>query len=526
MERDFLIKKKFNVSLKVIINTGIAVIAILLFGLCVAFIGAVWKQLNLYETAVYTDMLELQVQIVENEYEKLQEDIINIIASNADFAALRRLPPGSDYNFKKIQLNNRLHEYLNSYSFVNGLLIIDEKNSCVNIQYDTDTSYLEMTEIRDYFSDTSSEALQEKIPDSYFLACINDNWYYFYIMRLEQISIGGWCNLERLFPFVNDGGYPFTGVSFSLGERVYQRTEEEISRIKVDAVGYTTGITYSLFLSEKELHTAIFHIIEVDILILGLILLVVMGILFYIYNNFNEILEQVCRLKMQVYEEKIAKQKVYTSYLAMQMNPHFYVNSLNLIHSLAEIRNYRLIEKMTSCLSGYLNYMFRRDENRATIGEELMHVKNYLDIQKIRYAEEIDFTVMMDEALSDAKIPILLLHTFIENSIKYSEREVEKLRIRLSIRKAEEGLLLITITDNGVGFEEEMLVKLEEKEKIVKSDGEHIGIRNLRERAEVFFDHKFDLWFSNIQGQGAQVEMQFPYLKRAGEEEKDGDINC
>lgn len=555
--------KKSDISLKKIIYWGMIGIIILLFGFCVFFMRTVWAYLNSHETSVYTDMLNLQVQMIESEIEKMQNDIVNFAVTDANFLYIRNSDPDEDREFQRLQVNSHLREYLNTYSYVNGLFIIDERNQKITLQYDNDSNYTDMQEVRRYLEDHGEADRAKKGAERGFLAYTGETCRYFYMLPIGDMAVGEWCDLGKWFPFISaDEENPFQGIKYALKEESFQKRDVEEDCLEAEITGKTTGISYILYLSRREISSTVFRLMGWDVLASVLIFAVVVGILLWVsrsvirpvsyiekeleiigkggldhriektgdlkefqalYSQFNEMLDQVGSLKIQVYEEQMAKREIYTAYLRMQMNPHFYVNSLNVIHSLAEIKNYILIEKMTSCLSDYLNYMFRKEEDHASVAEELRHAANFVEIQKIRYAENFVYSVEADEKLKNAKVPILLVHTFVENSIKYSRTDVEDLEIHIRITETEDGKICAECTDNGTGFEEAVLEEINSRRKIVKADGEHIGIQNLRERADIFYDGCFSMECRNRPEGGACVRMRFPCFMDAGFTDTEGE---
>lgn len=99
-----------------------------------------------------------------------------------------------------------------------------------------------------------------------------------------------------------------------------------------------------------------------------------------INRNFNTMAGEIHNLKIDVYEKEIERQKNELEYLHYQIKPHFILNVINTINSMAQIRETGLIQKMTQYLSGYVRYTFRKDHSMPTIREELENVKNYLNM--------------------------------------------------------------------------------------------------------------------------------------------------
>ena len=76
-------------------------------------------------------------------------------------------------------------------------------------------------------------------------------------------------------------------------------------------------------------------------------------------STFNEMIGEIKTLKIKNYETQLQSQKVYLQYLQLQINPHFYLNALNIVYSLAEIGDFKTIQKMILALVKYLRIIFR-----------------------------------------------------------------------------------------------------------------------------------------------------------------------
>lgn len=544
-------KNKRQYSLKIIIAWGMALIAILLFGLCMCFAVSTWRRLAEHEKTIYTESLELQVSIAENEFQRLQNDLLSITVTETPYILLKEIESGSPYNFQRLQLAAALRQMLEGYSYINGLFLFDTDQQKDLIQYDSTEDYDSADLVRQALI-REIEANQGEIPkQKNTLMEISGSWYYLYQMSDEDMILGGWCDLTSILEFMKSI-QPVCGYEMSLDGTALRSKMSEKDVFDVYTTGKISGAEYRIFFSRSALHQLVFQTMSGDVVIavigITLMLTVLLGIRRMVlnpvkymeknvwkisegnlkvrlsnrnhpreyqmlYHSFNQMLDQIEKLKIRVYEEQMEKQKTQMAYLAMQTNPHFYVNSLNVIHNLAEMKNYPLIERMTQCLSGYFNYMFRTDMDTVALGDELRNLSNYLDIQKIRYAEKIEVKMDVQPECLDARSPILLVHTFAENSMKYSGIDLGSLVMSLTIYKETDGDHIRMIwEDNGVGFSDDMLEKLNRREKIVKPDGEHIGISNLLKRAEIFYSGDFAALFGNRKRGGAWIQLEIPYI--------------
>ena len=151
-------------------------------------------------------------------------------------------------------------------------------------------------------------------------------------------------------------------------------------------------------------------------------------------EQFNEMSSELYRLKVQIYEEQLRKADTELQYLNLQIKPHFFLNSLNIIYNLALTQNYHEILEMARCLMDYFRYTFRSSDSLVCIREELKHVKNYLHIQELRYDSNFDTVIEADETALDGKIPVLFLQTFVENTIKHAYSKMQNMSISITIQ--------------------------------------------------------------------------------------------
>ncbi|MDO4453464.1 MAG: histidine kinase [Eubacteriales bacterium] len=231
-------------------------------------------------------------------------------------------------------------------------------------------------------------------------------------------------------------------------------------------------------------------------------------------EQFNEMSSELYRLKVQIYEEQLCKADTELQYLNLQIKPHFFLNSLNIIYNLALTQNYREILEMSRCLMDYFRYTFRSSDSLVCISEELKHVKNYLHIQELRYDSNFDTVIEADEKALDGKIPVLFLQTFVENTIKHAYSKIQNMRISITIQRVvlDKNFLKIEISDNGCGFSEKQIEELNSPLSAGPYPNEHIGILNVRRRLSYLYGSEARLIFSNTEEYGgAKITALLPF---------------
>lgn len=228
---------------------------------------------------------------------------------------------------------------------------------------------------------------------------------------------------------------------------------------------------------------------------------------------FNDMAKDIECLKIKVYEEQLEKTKTHLHYLNLQIKPHFFLNSLNIIYSLALTRDYKLIMDLSKCLTDYFRYIFKSSDSMVLIQEELRHINNYLHIQELRYTTSFYTNLDIEAGLDFTCIPILLIHTFVENSIKHAYTGKALLVVDIKAARGKDDFdpnLEIVISDNGCGFSKEQLKELNTPVVITEVREEHLGILNIKQRLSLIYQDKASLQFNNNHYGGAVVTIRIP----------------
>lgn len=228
---------------------------------------------------------------------------------------------------------------------------------------------------------------------------------------------------------------------------------------------------------------------------------------------FKKILMQMRKIKIHLYEETLEKQRLKIDYMKLQIQPHFYINCMSLIYNMACMGDDETIQQLSSYVSEYFRYIFRSNPDNVSLTEEIEHVKNYLEIYKIRYRNRLDYNLKTDGKLEDITIPPLLLHTFIENGIKYGKAAGKVLLISLYAQRIRtDGIefVVLQIEDNGPGFSEEILEKLRNGDMVITDKGTRVGITNCLSRLKMIYDKKARVNFYNKEAGGALVKVVLP----------------
>lgn len=195
-------------------------------------------------------------------------------------------------------------------------------------------------------------------------------------------------------------------------------------------------------------------------------------------------------------EIKLREQRV--SLMLSQIQPHFLYNTLNTITALCRV-NPKLAEETTVKFSKYLREnMYSMGENEIhPFLQELEHTNIYLDIEKLRFGDRVK--VEYNITSEDFSMPTLTLQPIVENAVKHGIcKKVGGGTIKISTEKKGKAHI-ITIADNGVGFE---------PEGIFHDENPHIGIQNVKERLKSMVNAEMEI--TSFLGIGTIVKIIIP----------------
>ncbi len=207
-------------------------------------------------------------------------------------------------------------------------------------------------------------------------------------------------------------------------------------------------------------------------------------------------------------------QRLQSQILALQsqMNPHFLYNSLATISAMADEGMNDEVTKMCQTISRILRYISSDKDPLVPVNEDVSHAKDYLECMKMRYEDDLIYSINIPDEMRDIKIPKLCLQLIVENSIKYATKNVRAPWI-ISIEGRMTGIYWeITVKDNGPGFNEDDLKEINDKiEYINKTDmlpGLEIngmGLMNIYIRFKTLYHGKHIFRVSNYAEGGALV---------------------
>ncbi|HIC31855.1 MAG TPA: histidine kinase transcriptional regulator protein, partial [Flavobacteriaceae bacterium] len=178
--------------------------------------------------------------------------------------------------------------------------------------------------------------------------------------------------------------------------------------------------------------------------------------------------------------------------LRSQMNPHFVFNSLSAIQYYINENNYEASEQYLVKFSKLIRQFFDLSkENEITLKEEIQLLKSYLEIEKLRFKDRLDFEIFCDENINTnhVKIPTMLLQPIVENAVNHGVfNKVENGKVTLKFNQMDTQTIKVKIIDDGVGFKNTKTEKNKHKSSNVIAD--RIKFLNQTEKWKITFKNE------------------------------------
>jgi two-component system LytT family sensor kinase len=220
----------------------------------------------------------------------------------------------------------------------------------------------------------------------------------------------------------------------------------------------------------------------------NILITTIVGTLILLYH-FQRINAEVLLKSKEMDLVKLNQLKTEAELQALQakINPHFLYNALNSIASLIH-EDADKAESMTMKLSKLFRYSINTlQENHVAIKEEVEILNTYLDIEKVRFGNRINFKIEVNPALQEKLIPRFLLQPLVENALKHGLKDVrDKGEMRVIISQSE-NRIEIFIHDNGTPFPKELIAgyglqSTFDKLQLLYKDDHDIQINNTPEK--------------------------------------------
>lgn len=248
------------------------------------------------------------------------------------------------------------------------------------------------------------------------------------------------------------------------------------------------------------------------------------------FQDLKSMVEKLKETEAKIYQAQIneqiisnQQQQMELKLLANQINPHFLYNTLETIRMKAFAEGNREVATAIKLLGKSMRYVLNNTKTAATtLDKEIDYIRTYLSIQKLRFAERLNYTIRIVEPLDLTAYQILplLIQPIVENAISHGLEDTGKVgHVILKLYKSGDDLLVADVFDNGIGMDEETLQRVTENLSIPQPESEHgVGLYNINNRVRLFYGASYGLTIKSRPDYGTLVTLTIP-LHNLTEEE-------
>ncbi|OLS40565.1 sensor histidine kinase [Bacillus sp. MRMR6] len=232
-------------------------------------------------------------------------------------------------------------------------------------------------------------------------------------------------------------------------------------------------------------------------------------------RHFKLMIEKINELILREYKLEIENKSSQLRVLHSQINPHFLYNALQSIGTLALKSGAVKVYSLLTSLSTIMRYSMNMTEDIVSIKAEIKHVQSYLSLQKQRFEEQFEFELNVEKEVEEILVPKMILQPIVENCFKHGfDQQLENASILIDVRLTNDDMVSIIVKDNGTGVSEDRLEAIKNALRSGKfaenSHREAIGLKNIYDRLQIYYDQQASIFVSGSVTGGFEVTIKIP----------------
>ena len=274
-----------------------------------------------------------------------------------------------------------------------------------------------------------------------------------------------------------------------------------LHEVTTSAIYYTILWTQGDFKFEAEYLNWAVNALPPAILSRFLEFWVLIGVLAAVmhYQQMREKQQQLAQVKNEL-------QSAQLSALKKQLQPHFLFNTLNTVSALMD-EDVNGARKVLARLGQLLRITLDKDQrDQVTLAREIDYIRNYLDIESMRFRDRLKVNYDIPSDLAAAMVPNMLLQPLVENAVKHGP-DSSSAQVELTVAAERlNGSVLLRVRDNGKGCRD------------VAQAMEHggIGLRNVHDRLRLLYGDDARMELASPGGHGFTVTLTLPFEPQSG----------
>jgi two-component system, sensor histidine kinase YesM len=233
-------------------------------------------------------------------------------------------------------------------------------------------------------------------------------------------------------------------------------------------------------------------------------------------HGFNQMVDRLKSFINEAYIAEIKQKQTELNALKSQIRPHYLYNTLEVIRMSAVYNDDNEVADMIHVLSNQMKYVIDYGEEIVTIETELSHLNDYFTLVKVRFEDKVDLKIEIASNVSlEWGIHKLSIQPLVENAVQHGIRpKIGNGTIKLTIDSVDNDTLSITVSDDGVGMDEEKVKKINKRlSEGYVSTNRSVGMWNVNERIKTLAGNKYGMVVRSRPNFGTSVQMIIPIVR-------------
>lgn len=228
-------------------------------------------------------------------------------------------------------------------------------------------------------------------------------------------------------------------------------------------------------------------------------------------DSLNVMIEKIQTLIDNVMLEQMRLREAELEILQMQINPHFLYNTLDTIVWLAEAGNKEAVVEMVQTLSDFFRSSLNSGKDIVSIESEIRHVTSYLQIQRVRYQDILEYEISIPEEIGNCQIPKITLQPLVENALYHGIKYKRGKGKIVVTGRIQDHMCVLSVRDDGVGMTKERLHQVRGGLTTkIEDSNDFYGLYNVNERIRLKFGEEYGLRIDSISQEGTAVDVWLP----------------
>jgi two-component system sensor histidine kinase YesM len=224
--------------------------------------------------------------------------------------------------------------------------------------------------------------------------------------------------------------------------------------------------------------------------------------------SIQNLMDEVQHSNEQKSQLEFKQNEIKLKMLASQINPHFLYNALESIRMKAHLKGEREIAQTVKLLGKLMRKNLEIGGKEYKLMDEIEIIRCYLEIQKFRHGDRLDYQLDIDPAAESVNLPPLIIQPLVENAVVHGLENKDvggQVTLRVTLKSE---FLNIEVTDNGIGMNQ---VKLQEiLESIKDQEADRIGLNNIHQRIQLTYGNQYGLCIDSELHVGTKIQFTVP----------------